>query len=183
MSSNSRYIAFLGGINVGGHRVKMDRLCGLFSELGFSNVRSFIASGNVLFESSKTTSTPSLETAIEESLREALGYEVPTFLRTPAQLVSVVDSVPFKKKELEMPNYTLHIGFFRRVFSVEDAAVVQAFQTPMDAFRVADREMYWLCRGKILETQVKWPALRRKLENPSTARNITMLRRLIGVVY
>ena len=45
----SQYIAFLRGINVGGHRVKMDRLRAIFIELGLQDVSTFIASGNVLF--------------------------------------------------------------------------------------------------------------------------------------
>ena len=49
--SATRYVAFLRAINVGGHVVKMDRLRNLFEALGFSGVRTFIASGNVLFDS------------------------------------------------------------------------------------------------------------------------------------
>jgi len=46
-----RYVALLRGINLGGHTVKMDRLKKLFEELGLKNVETFIASGNVIFES------------------------------------------------------------------------------------------------------------------------------------
>jgi uncharacterized protein (DUF1697 family) len=48
--SQQRYIALLSGLNVGGHRVKMEHLRGLFKALGLLNVATFIASGNVLFE-------------------------------------------------------------------------------------------------------------------------------------
>jgi len=56
----AKYIAFLRAINVGGHTVKMDHLRSLFEALGFSNVETFIASGNVIFES-KSKSTRALE--------------------------------------------------------------------------------------------------------------------------
>ena len=55
-----KFVAFLRAINVGGHLVKMDELRGLFEALGFSNVETFIASGNVIFDS-KATNVKSLE--------------------------------------------------------------------------------------------------------------------------
>ena len=79
------FIAFLRGINVGGHRVKMDRLRELFEELGLEDVSTFIASGNVIF-SADSGDVQSLRVKIEEGLAKGLGYDVPTFLRTPAQL-------------------------------------------------------------------------------------------------
>jgi uncharacterized protein (DUF1697 family) len=52
-----RYIAFLRAINVGGHTVKMELLCRLFESFGYSNVETFISSGNVVLE--KTLKVPS----------------------------------------------------------------------------------------------------------------------------
>ncbi len=76
-----RYVAFLRAINVGGHVVKMERLRGLFAELGFAKVETFIASGNVIFETRAKTAG-ALETKIERHLHDALGYEVTTIVRT-----------------------------------------------------------------------------------------------------
>ena len=69
----ARYIAFLRAINVGGHTVKMDRLRALFQELPLANVETFIASGNVLFDSDESD-TRVLERMIEGHLRAALGW-------------------------------------------------------------------------------------------------------------
>ena len=73
-----RYIALLGGINVGGHRVKMDTLRELFEALGFTNVATFIASGNIIFETS-ANDMQLLETQIEHPTAaaavERLGIE------------------------------------------------------------------------------------------------------------
>ncbi|HEV2405968.1 MAG TPA: DUF1697 domain-containing protein, partial [Ktedonobacterales bacterium] len=76
-----RYIALLRGVNVGGHVVKMERLRALFAELGLSNVRTYIQSGNVFFDTEQTDRV-ALTASIEEHLRAALGYAVPVFLRT-----------------------------------------------------------------------------------------------------
>ena len=74
MPPAQRSIAFLCAINVGGHTVQMDRLRTLFSQLGFANVATYIASGNVIFETPRT-STRTLEGQIERHLQHALGYE------------------------------------------------------------------------------------------------------------
>ena len=63
----ARLVAFLRAINVGGHNVKMDRLRELFEALGLTNVETFIASGNVIFDS-PATNTQVLEKEIEDHL-------------------------------------------------------------------------------------------------------------------
>lgn len=95
----SRYIAFLRGVNVGGHNVTMGRLCALFEELGLTRVKSYIASGNIFFDDNHSN-REALTSTIEQHLHQALGYEVPTFLRTTDELESILVQAPFKGIEL-----------------------------------------------------------------------------------
>jgi len=95
----TKYIALLRGINIGGHRVKMERLRELFAELNVKNVRSYIQTGNVFFETAETDRA-SLTEQIERHLFENLGYEVPTFLRTVEEVERAVNLEPFKQIEL-----------------------------------------------------------------------------------
>ena len=85
----TRYIAFLRAINVGGHTVKMDILRQLFEELGLSKVETFIASGNVIFET-PSQNERELEERIQAKLHASLGYQVATFLRTDQEVASIV---------------------------------------------------------------------------------------------
>lgn len=87
-------IALLRGINVGGHRVTMDRLRGLFGELGLDRVRSYIQTGNIFFESDEQEMAI-LRTRIEAHLRASLGYEVAVCLRTVDDLARLVRLDPF----------------------------------------------------------------------------------------
>jgi uncharacterized protein (DUF1697 family) len=171
----SRYVALLRGINVGGHRVKMDDLRRLFEELDFVNVSTFIASGNVLFEAAPEAA---LESRIENQLRAALGYDVPTFVRTPADLDSIVARQPFPAKDMDNPDYRLHVCFLRSPPGKEQQDALRAFETPMDAFQVHGREVFWLCRGPLNQSLAKWQQIEKRVSGPATARNITMLRRL-----
>src|SRR5262249_5968026 len=93
-NARRRYVAFLRGINVGGHRVRMDQLRDLFKALDLSHVETFITSGNVIFEAAAGDSAV-LESRIEGHLERSLGYEVDTFIRTPAELASVATFRPF----------------------------------------------------------------------------------------
>jgi len=91
-----RYIAFLRAINVGGrHTVKMDFLRHLFESLGFSNVETFIASGNVVFESE--ASEAKVKGELEKRLQAYAGKPMGVVVRTAAEMVAVVKANPFPK--------------------------------------------------------------------------------------
>ncbi len=90
------YIALLRGINVGGHNVKMDKLRGLFTNLNLENVRSFIQSGNIFFESEEKDQSL-LRQKIQKYLAAELGFNVPVFLRTLEQLKKIMSIDPFAK--------------------------------------------------------------------------------------
>ena len=103
------YIAFLRGINVGGHQVKMDRLRELFGGLGFTKVRTYIQTGNVFFESDESDRAE-LAARIEQQLLRELGYAVPAFVRTVAELAACVEAAPFK--DMEATEDTRHLILF-----------------------------------------------------------------------
>jgi uncharacterized protein (DUF1697 family) len=91
------YIAFLRGINVGGHKlIKMEELNKIFVSLGFKNVKTFIQSGNVLFDAS-SKNPEAVERKIEDGLNKSLGYEVRTTIRTVDELHKLIELDPFKK--------------------------------------------------------------------------------------
>src|SRR5262249_15987942 len=95
-----RLIAFLRAINAGrGHIVKMDLLREIFESLGFSGVATFIASGNVAFET-RATNVRILERKIEKRLREVLGYDVAVLIRTAAELKEIARFEPFRQSQI-----------------------------------------------------------------------------------
>lgn len=174
-----RYVAFLRAINVGGHTVKMDRLRGLFEEMGLENVATFIASGNVIFES--TLEAPVLERQISAHLREALGYSVDTFLRTPSELAVVATHPPFTPEEVAGAP-ALYVGFLPEAVSGQAASAVAAVSTPTQVLRIHGRELYWLCHTRLSESDVSQSAVDRALGMPSTMRNVNTVRRILARV-
>jgi uncharacterized protein (DUF1697 family) len=97
----TRYVALLRGINVGGHNVKMERLRDIFTELGLANVRSYINSGNIFFDTdTDAADRDQLTHTIEQQLGQSLGFEVPVFLRTVPELEALLSQDPFRGIDL-----------------------------------------------------------------------------------
>lgn len=91
---SERFVAFLRGINLGRRRVKMEALSAAFVGLGLADVTTLIASGNVVF--SVPTDDPAALTAeIEAGLRRALGFPVPTIVRTLVEVQALIERDPF----------------------------------------------------------------------------------------
>ena len=133
-----RYIAFLRAINVGGHNaVKMDFLRQLFASLGFANVETFIASGNVVFETT-AKNTQALEREIENRLREAIGYEVATFIRTDAELAAIANYKPFSEAELARA-VALNIAFLAGKLNDKSRQKLMMLRTEIDDFHIHER--------------------------------------------
>jgi uncharacterized protein (DUF1697 family) len=165
----SRIIAFLRAINVGGHTVKMDRLRGLFAEMGFNNIETFIASGNVIFEAD-TGDIASLEQEIAAGLEAALGYPVATFIRTPAELAAITTVWPFDPAERDAP-HTLFIAFLGAPPDEAAGARLRALTTVVDAFHIDGRELYWLRRDRLGESSISGAVLEKTLGQAATVRN------------
>lgn len=172
-----KYVAFLRAINVGGHTVKMDYLRRLFEALAFSDVQSFIASGNIIFDST-SKSTKALEKKIEDHLQAALGYEVKTFIRSTSELMEIARYKPFPDAEPEGKDNALYIGFLADNPGDEATRKVVSLATEVDAFRINGRELYWLCRKKISESEVSGAMLAKALGMEMTLRNSTTVRKL-----
>ncbi|MCW5880069.1 MAG: DUF1697 domain-containing protein [Anaerolineae bacterium] len=171
-----RHIAFLRAINVGGHTVKMDALRRLFEELGFEGVETFIASGNVVFETAETDAA-ALERRIEAHLRDALGYDVATFLRRDAEVAAVAAYQPFPPAEMAAA-MALYVGFLGDALDEASVAKVHAFATDIDVFHVHQREIYWACRRRQSESTFSNAVLERALRRRATWRGINTLQRL-----
>jgi uncharacterized protein (DUF1697 family) len=179
-AGKTRYLAFLRGINVGGHRVKMKALRDLFAAMTFANITTFIASGNVIFETTSSDSAK-LETTIENHLKGSLGYDVDTFLRTADELAVIAALRPFESDDLDVPGHTLHVAFLRGTLDDQAAQQLLASRTEMDDFRVIGREFYWLCRGKSTDSLVKWQVVAKKVAMTSTMRNMKTIRTLAQI--
>lgn len=147
----TRYVAFLRGINVGGHvLIKMVDLKSAFEKIGFKNVRTVLASGNVVFES-ELTDTKALTKEIESSLKKAFEKDISVILRSSDDLNKLQSSEPFKGITMT-PSIRLYVTFLSkktgpRTITLPYTSFQNEFRilhaTPTDVFSVLD-----LSKGK-----------------------------------
>ncbi|MFN0122000.1 MAG: DUF1697 domain-containing protein [Blastocatellia bacterium] len=174
-----KYIAFLRAVNVGGRVVKMETLRERLAAAGFTSVETFIASGNVIFDAGVKT-TQKLEKQIEALLRDWLGYEVETMIRTVPELAAIAEYPAFSPEQMTEA-LTLHVGFLSVTPPADAAEKLGALCTQADDFHLHGRELYWLVRGKFTDSLVKPNAIDKALgKTPVTFRNLTTVRKLLA---
>jgi uncharacterized protein (DUF1697 family) len=171
-----RFITFLRAINVGGHNVKMEHLRQLFESLGFSSVETFIASGNVVF-STRSRNAKALERKIENRLRETLGYEVTTFIRTEEELAAIANYNPFSQADLDSA-VALYIGFLPDTLDDKFKQKLMALRTDTDYLHVHEREIYWLSRMGQSESTISNSLFEKTLGSRSTFRSANTVRKM-----
>src|SRR5215469_15768553 len=142
----SRFIAFLRAINAGPDRaVKMEFLRRVFKSLHFSDVTTFIASGNVVFKAS-AKNAKALEKKIEKGLRRALQYEVAVFVRTDTELAKIANCRQFRQSEADGRDF--NVILLADALGESLRCKLMALNTDTDEFSVSGREIYWLRRKK-----------------------------------
>jgi uncharacterized protein (DUF1697 family) len=171
-----RFVAFLRAINVGGHVVKMDTLRGQFEAMGFGAVETFIASGNVIFDGG-ARDAGKLEARIEKGLEAALGYEVVTFLRTPAELAATVAHGSFPDDRLAAAR-ALNVAFLKEPLDAAGERALAALRTEVDDFHVHGREVWWLCEARQSESKFSNVRFEKLLGRRATFRGIGTVRKL-----
>ena len=170
-------IAFLRAINVGGHTVKMEQLRALFAALKLANVETFIASGNVIFDT-PSGSIAALEQRIERHLEKSLGYKVATMIRSASEVGAVAAYEPFAASEFAESKSSLYITFLKDAPTREAARALMAKKTPVDALHVHGREVYWLVRGNLMDSRLSGASMEKILSTTGTMRNATTVRKL-----
>lgn len=175
----ARYAAFLRAINVGGHTVKMADLRASFLALGFDGVETFIASGNVIFDSGETDEEK-LERVIERALEADLGYPVETFVRSIGELAQIVRRDPFEHLAIDRDRRSVYVAFLGRNPTSEGVQRLTALSTQDDHFAVVGREAHWLRRGGIGTSRFSGALLEKTLGMPATVRGLPTVTKIVA---
>lgn len=153
----NRYVAFLRGMNLGNRRIANDDLRSHFEALKCEEVTTFRASGNVIF-GVDGESTTKLTARLEDGLAEALGYEVPVFLRTAKELLAIAAHEPFTAKDLGSTG-KLQIALLAKRPTAKAGERALALSTEADRLAIEGRELYWLPQGRMSDSELDLKAL------------------------
>jgi uncharacterized protein (DUF1697 family) len=164
-----RYAAFLRGINVGGRRITNDELRAACEKVGLSEVGTFRASGNVIFDAPPGDAPDELSERIEEGLGRILGYEVPVFLRGEDEVHAIARHEPFPADVVRASGGKLQVSLLPAKPSAALRRRILAMATDEDRLGFADRELYWLPSGGMMDTTLDLDAIEAAV-GPSTRR-------------
>ena len=166
----STYIAMLRGINVSGHKpIKMEVLRVSFEALGFSDVSTYVQSGNVVFKASKTSAT-ALTEKITKKLLDDFKYTIPVAVRTSKELDAVLKNNPFSK-ERGTNEGSLYVTFLSIAAPKGAEGLLKPLATASEQIFVDGREVYLYCPNGYGTTKVSNTAIEKKLLVQATTRN------------
>ncbi|PJZ70890.1 hypothetical protein CH373_06395 [Leptospira perolatii] len=174
------FIALLRGINVSGQKIiKMDHLKSLFEALPFQNVRTYIQSGNVIFQT-ESSASEKIREQIEKHLEKNLGFQVKTILRTRKELESAVKRIPFQENEYSKEN-KLYISFLSQKPNAGLVEKLISFNNEIDEFRPSGKEIYIVCKKGYGKSVFSNQFLEKKLDLISTTRNLDTVQKILEI--
>jgi uncharacterized protein (DUF1697 family) len=178
----SNYIAMLRGINVSGHWIiKMEQLRASFAALGFSNVKTYIQSGNVVFEAAKD-SAASLSKRIEQKILSDFGFPVPVFLRTSKEMEEIIKANPLLKTP-GIDQTKLHVTFLAGEPPKTAQEQLQAMAAKTEQLRVLGRVVYLYCPEGYGNSKLANSFIEKKLSVGATTRNWTTVNTLLAMTH
>ena len=168
------YLALIRGVNVGGVVLKMETLRELLSTAGYASVRTYIQSGNVLFDTEKTDAG-AIELEIGQLLLQETGLDLEIFVWSRAELEMIARRHPFEREgELRY----LFVTLLRRIPGREDVEALLAEASEAESFALEGRTVYSIYREGYGKSRFSNNYLEKKLRMPATTRNWNSIQKL-----
>jgi len=160
-------ISMLRGINVGGHKkVTMEQLRRCYESLGFDGVRTYIQSGNVIFEQ-QTAEGAVMVDRIQTGIKRSFGLDVRVIFRTKEEMLSVIKNSPFK----DLDQGKVHVTFLSEKPASPPLKEIDAARDRAEKVSVSGREVYLFCPNGYGKTKLSNQFLEGKLNVYATTRN------------
>lgn len=164
------YISILRGINLGGHKmIKMDALRKMYETLDFTDVKTYIQSGNVIF-TYKKANYEDLENKIAENIVKIFGFDTPVIVKTSDEILAVLQNNPFAEKHNE-DEKALHVTFLSKIPNVADVEKIKNEQYNGDEFVIVEKNVYLYCVNSYHKTKLSNTFFESKLKVTATTRN------------
>jgi len=174
------YISMIRGINVGGQKkIKMADLKLLYESLDFQNVRTYIQSGNVIFEYTDTNLSI-LAKIVEEKILHTFDFHVTVFMKTIEDLKEIAKNNPFLNDRKEDIN-KLHVTFLSHKPNQSSIDEIVNYECRPDEFYLNCKEIYLFCPNGYGRTKLSNNFFESKLNLSTTTRNWKTINKLIDI--
>ncbi len=177
------FAAFLRGVNLAGKRkTPSAALRGAFEEMGFADVATFRASGNIIFSVSGRPGEAKLTRRVEAGLADAFGFEIQVFLRTAAEVRAIAAHEPFDARQVARSEGKLQIDLLLKRPTQAARRQVLALATDDDRLAIKGRELYWLPRGGMMDSSLDRTAID-TLVGPTTKRTMGTVESMVAKFF
>ena len=167
-----KYIAFLRGINVGTIRIKMPDLKMGFEKMGFQEVKTYLQTGNVVFNSEKNI--VEMKAILEKNLSETFHYQAFVLLYEFDSLAAIIEKYPFAKVE----SHHAYIIFVESNAIFEELTLIS--ETMSEEIATGNTVLYWkVTKGESLNTPFAKITAKVKYKSTTTVRNIHTLEKML----
>jgi uncharacterized protein (DUF1697 family) len=175
----ARYISILRGINVGGkNKIQMNGLKSLYENLKFTNVVTYIQSGNIIFETDSNPATKYFSKLIEEAIYEHYKFSVPVIIRSLEEMKNVILTNPFIA-ERAINIEKLHVTFLSEVPESYLVSNIKSLIFLPDRFKIIEREVYLYCPNGYGTTKLNNSFFESKLKITASTRNWNTINKLV----
>jgi len=165
------YIAILRGINVSGHnKLPMADLKAMFVAMKFTDVVTYIQSGNVIFKATKAANDAALASDIEAAILKKFELTVPIIIRSLQEMEHAIATNPIIKQD-GIDVERLHITFLAEVPSETALEQIKKYDYPPDVFTILHKEVYLYCPNGYGNTKLSNTFFENKLKVKATTRN------------
>lgn len=173
------HVALLRGINVGGkNTLPMKDLARMFADAGCTNVRTYIQSGNVIFEA--PAGAPGITELVKAKIEKRFGYRIPVILRTSQQLLKIIRDNPFLAAGADQK--ALHVYFLADLANARAIGTLDPGRSAPDAFHVRGQEIYLHLPNGMGRSKLTNTYFDSKLSTTCTARNWATVLKLAAMM-
>ena len=173
------YIALLRGINVSGQKkIKMVELKESLESLSFSDVVTYIQSGNIIFKADEK-SISKLENKIHEKILTDFGFEVPVLVKTPKEIKHALNNNPFQKKDDKYDPKLFAVVFLKEKPKAENIAKLKTYDYSPEEYVLKDKIIYYYAANGAGNAKMNNNFFENKLKVQATSRNWRTTRKLV----
>lgn len=172
------YIALLRGINVSGvKKIKMADLRAMLEDLGLIAVTTYIQSGNIIFKS-ENNSVQELADQIKSGIQEVFGFDVPVFVKTKSEIMSILKESPYRNPE-DLEAKRIYYAVLGNAPEHENSVALEQKTYPNELFKITSTCVYLNCTNGAGNAKLTNNVIERKLKVKATSRNHRTMLNLI----
>ncbi|MBU3012768.1 DUF1697 domain-containing protein [Polaribacter vadi] len=165
------YIILLRGINVSGkNKIPMADLRDLLNSLGFQKVKTYIQSGNIILDSSKTKSVTCR--TIKKGIKDKFGFDVPVIARTILEWEKAINNYPFSTENEKIVAFT----FLDKASEITEIEIKNVGE---DEYKINGDVVYLNCPSTFAKTKLTNNCIEKKIQSTATTRNLRTTLKLL----